>query len=293
MRHFLLILAVLCSMSFNVAVAAISDGLIGHYEFTGDANDSSGNSNNGTIIGSPELVSDRFGTPNSAYHFSEGINRIFLSNLPVDVNAGGDNTVSFWMKWDGTFYSPSDVGAFPFAWGGWAGSADGAHGTVYLTGNQSWYPSDVETRLGLNGLAGHGETWGVSNPLGIEDWMQVVAVFENSNDIRDGHLFINGHQVASDLFSAPGSTLVPSWAGPNPAIGGLNVSTPQYQFIGAIDDVRIYNRSLSGDEVAELYSTESRTATVPETLSPLFTVMVLMGVIALSRFVNDGRRSVP
>ena len=40
--------------------------------------------------------------------------------------------------------------------------------------------------------------------------------------------------------------------------GGLqNFNQAQQRLIGAIDDVRIYNRALSGEEVLELYQIES------------------------------------
>ena len=45
-------------------------GLIALYEFTGNADDGSGNGNNGTIHGGVTLCNDRFGNPNMAYHFN-------------------------------------------------------------------------------------------------------------------------------------------------------------------------------------------------------------------------------
>jgi hypothetical protein len=262
-------------IALNVDATAIDEGLIAFYPFSGDASDQSGNAHHGAIVGSPQLTTDRFGNANKAYHFSEGINRVLLSNLPVNLAGGAANTVSFWMKWDGTFYSSTDVGALPFVWG----NSDGAHGSVYLTGNQSWYPADVQTRLGLNGLAGHGETWGVSNSTESSEWMQIVAVFKNSGDIREGKLFINGQPTAEDWFSL--ATPVTSWAGPNPSIGGLNFESSQYQFIGSLDDVRIWSRALTDEDVATLYATE--TVNVPDSALTGTTLLVALGIVALHR----------
>ncbi len=46
----------------------LSEALVAHYTFTGNANDSSGHGNNGTVRGAVP-ISDRFGNPNSAYFF--------------------------------------------------------------------------------------------------------------------------------------------------------------------------------------------------------------------------------
>jgi hypothetical protein len=46
-----------------------SNGLIGWYPFTGNANDSSGNGNHAAVNGAV-LASDRFGNPNAAYSFN-------------------------------------------------------------------------------------------------------------------------------------------------------------------------------------------------------------------------------
>ncbi|CAN5664572.1 hypothetical protein BH11BAC1_BH11BAC1_00100 [soil metagenome] len=45
-----------------------NNGLVAWYPFTGNANDSSGNANDGTVYNAV-LTADRFGTSNSAYHF--------------------------------------------------------------------------------------------------------------------------------------------------------------------------------------------------------------------------------
>ena len=68
--------------------------------FTGNANDISGNSNNGTVNGAT-LTTDRFGSPNKAYAFGTnmGISISSFSALaPTD-----ELTVSMWAKtWNNT-----------------------------------------------------------------------------------------------------------------------------------------------------------------------------------------------
>ncbi len=47
----------------------VNVGLVAYYPFNGNANDSSGNNHNGILVNGPALTADRFGNPNSAYHF--------------------------------------------------------------------------------------------------------------------------------------------------------------------------------------------------------------------------------
>ena len=46
----------------------IDSGLVAHYPFNGNANDESGNGNDGTVNGAT-LTTDRFGNANKAYSF--------------------------------------------------------------------------------------------------------------------------------------------------------------------------------------------------------------------------------
>ena len=64
------------------AVPVITNGLVAAYEVDGDADDVSGNGNNGGVLGAT-LTADRFGNLDSAYSFSQlaarvEINPVFL-----------------------------------------------------------------------------------------------------------------------------------------------------------------------------------------------------------------------
>ncbi len=68
-----------------------TNGLIGYWPFTGNANDLSGNGNNGVVNGAT-LTSDRFGNVNAAYNYN-GNNNI-IANFPSAII--GDWTISAW-----------------------------------------------------------------------------------------------------------------------------------------------------------------------------------------------------
>ena len=70
-----------------------SDGLVGYWPFTGNANDASGNGNNGTVNGAT-LTTDRFGNANSAYSF-DGNDRINLSL--IDLSSYNQMSMDIWI----------------------------------------------------------------------------------------------------------------------------------------------------------------------------------------------------
>lgn len=73
-----------------------TNGLVAYWSFNGNANDESGNGNNGTVNG-PTQTTDRFGNSNSAYNF-DGINDYIMINNVVG-NFGVSNfTISVWYN---------------------------------------------------------------------------------------------------------------------------------------------------------------------------------------------------
>ena len=74
-----------------------TNGLVGWWPFNGNANDESGNGNNGTVNGAT-LTTDRFGNVNKAYSF-DGVNDFLL--IPSDIT---DFSISLWFN----FSAPSN-----------------------------------------------------------------------------------------------------------------------------------------------------------------------------------------
>ena len=63
---------------FASALPPITDGLVGAWEFDGNADDLSGNGNHGSVVGAV-LTTDRFGNANGAYSFAASQARIEVS----------------------------------------------------------------------------------------------------------------------------------------------------------------------------------------------------------------------
>ena len=84
-----------CFMSPPV-LADLNNGLVAHYPFCGNANDASGNGNNGTVHGAI-LTEDRFGNPKSSYSFN-GVDN-FIDVIPsTSLSPSNEVTFTAWVK---------------------------------------------------------------------------------------------------------------------------------------------------------------------------------------------------
>lgn len=75
-----------------------TNGLVGWWPLDGNANDYSGNGNNGNVNGAV-LSPDRFNIPNNSYYFSSSNcgTRIDINNFNYSGNVGAF-AISFWIK---------------------------------------------------------------------------------------------------------------------------------------------------------------------------------------------------
>ena len=74
-----------------------SNGLVAHYTFDGNANDSSGNGNDGILRG-VTLTADRHGNVNGAYHFNGTSSYIEVPDSDSLREVGQTVTVSVWVN---------------------------------------------------------------------------------------------------------------------------------------------------------------------------------------------------
>jgi len=219
----------ICFMvAFSPKVSAdLSSGLVAYYPFNGNANDESGNGHNGTIYGAT-LTADRMGNPNSAFYFngtpSDCINVGPISiSLPV--------TVTLWFN----STTRNDRWNTLFGWNnpnlpGFNGIQIAANGDGKIRARIGSYFS--EDMISTSIVDGDG-TW--------------HSVIINRNLNNEKKLYIDGilELSATDTDSIGGPTNI-MYIGRSFAEGWTN------RFLGIIDDVRVYNRVLSGAEIQEV-----------------------------------------
>ena len=92
---FLICLFCLSQIYAQIPTYVPTNGLVGYWGFNGNANDQSGNSNNGTVNGAT-LTTDRFGNSNSAYNF-DGVND-YIRCINPGPSGSTSRSVCFWMK---------------------------------------------------------------------------------------------------------------------------------------------------------------------------------------------------
>jgi hypothetical protein len=232
-------LAFLFSIIFFPIYAQVNlaSGVVACYSFSGNANDGSGNGNNGTVNG-PTLTQDRFGKSNSAYQFNAGTNNISIPAAPIE--ASRNFSFSVWAY--NTTNPPDGISETIISVGP---SDSGNHYGITLTND---YASAGLTGWTMGGFnqdnTGTAMTTGtVPNPA---NWYHLVMTRDDSGD----KMYINGYLVTTGTNN--GSP--PYYFQNNSCVALLGLRSNDTQpFNGVIDDLIIYNRALSSDEVLKLY----------------------------------------
>ena len=231
-----MILFFLVGMSSTIAQVP-TNGLVGYWPFSGNANDESGYGNNGVVDGAT-LTTDRFGNANSAYYF-DGINDdiIVTNNDQICFSNESDFTIAFWMKTTNTNWVSPISKHYAGYWNGYYFSINNEDGG-YCTddGHIMFY------------VAAGGEGDGCSNnSVNTDEWIFITGVY--NSDANTIKLYVNGDQQ-SDVGSVSGEI-----DNTHDLLIGCGTTT-EYGYIyfkGEIDDIRMYNRVLIEYEIQILY----------------------------------------
>jgi len=98
MHKRVLLPAIIIIVFSNTLLSQIpTNGLVGYWPFSGNANDSSGNNLNGTVNGAI-LTEDRFGNPSSAYSFDGNDDYILVNDDDLLSFPNNEFTFSFWVN---------------------------------------------------------------------------------------------------------------------------------------------------------------------------------------------------
>jgi hypothetical protein len=218
-------------------------GLLGYWKGDGNANDSSGNNKNGTLTGGATANGDP-ATGLTGNSFVLGTNKyvnVALSTAALGWNNGSVNTktVTFWAKGSGyAVTSPRTNGNL-----GNAGTEINSNGSLqfrYNSYGQSPYEYTSVSTATANTSAWNFYALGISIPSGSGNGTAALT-FDVNNVIESKNMSYNGGAASYSLFD-------------NIRIGQYyNYTWSQGYFSGQIDDVRIYNRILSNEELAYLY----------------------------------------
>lgn len=236
-----------CLSSTLIQAQAPTNGLVASYPFNGNANDESGNGNNGVVNGAT-LTSDRFGKANSAYSFDGVSNSI---SLPLNLNGTLINskklTISAFVNTNST------IGGGIFS--NWKASPPtDPTGILFNIGD------GLKLSAATNG--GTGVT--TKNAIAPNQWVHVVAVFDGDmkNALDRMKLYINGVNAVADSGALVYSNRV---IADNIGNTATNTEIARWKsqfnwsgyFKGSLDDIKIYNRALSISEITALYNDDN------------------------------------
>ena len=215
------------------------DGLIAYYPFNGNADDESGNGNDGTVNGAT-LTTDRFGNLNTAYNFN-GVD----NNIVVDYQYGNqyesEYTVAMWVHADSEQELYAKLLCFPQQSDSWE---DPYHNLAinYYNPESGIQQFDIGY---FNDIGFSGNVF--TNEVYPDKWQNLVFTFDNG-EMRlyvDSELMKVGSLPETQLFF------------PNHGFSiGSHSTTPSFDgefFHGIIDDIRIYNRRLDELEITSLF----------------------------------------
>lgn len=214
----------------NSAAAQVNltQGLIAHYPFSGNANDISGNNINGTVTNAT-LTTDRYGNASSAYYFNASNSYIELPFSNLYNFAPQDSfSISVWVLPDQGYSWPAQavVVKAPF------------HSDFTLS---QWnYGSYILNYKAMSGYAYNHVLNGTTTFTSTQCWYNIITTYKNGI----WKLYVNGVLEASD----PSQTKFILQDGFSKIVFGKKGESFGDFYKGKMDDVRLYNRVLTQDE---------------------------------------------
>ena len=223
-----------------------TDGLVGWWPFNGNANDESGNGNNGTVNGAT-LTEDRFGGCSDAYGFNGEQDFIRVENSST-LSIQGSLSISAWVIIpQSTNLQQAQGLVTKWFFSGFNVCNDEEFDSYTLVA----YDADLNGVSNLIGSTNANTTSG-NQVLGTDIqndsiWKHLVFTHDSSSG---GYLYLNGVQIASQTTTGD---ICPST---NPLYFGAdnNNGVVHRFFDGGLDDIGIWNRALTQEEITDLYN---------------------------------------
>ena len=244
----LAILGIFCNSSTAQLPSYLpADGLVGWWPFNGNANDESGNGNDGVVNGAT-LTEDRFGNADKAYHFQNSF--IVCQSPSFTFSETSTYSATTWVRFD----QFPDQGEIIFS------------GTL-AANNFVWLIDTQGPILRYGTAKQQNDTWYVAqypvSALSLDVWYNLTITYMNGNQ----KLYLNGNLIGAAQYSNSNSisTILPLCFG---AVYDNSNNTFAY-FSGDIDDIAVYNRALTEQEIQNLYTGSNETGDTGDGPTPL------------------------
>ncbi len=221
------LLLISISASAQVPSYVPTNGLVGYWPFNGNANDESGNGGNGTVYGAT-LTTDRNNSINKSYNF-DGIDDLIEVAYWNKILGNNSFTLSYWI------YQESNLSCWTVAFGM---SNDGEG---FASGSYNWGNNSIGGQICKYNFISTTNT-----TIELNKWTNVIFKYD-SNILS---IYKNGVFVSSQLVN---------YTTTNISAGSFNIASNVFSeyYNGKIDDIGIWNRALTDQEIITLYNSIS------------------------------------
>jgi len=220
-----------------------TNGLVGWWGFNGNAQDASGNGNHGLINGAT-LTSDRFGNQNGAFFFNGSNNWIEVPD--ASILRPSQITLSVW------FFLPSNASQYGLIT---KTNLQTAQGEQYSLQLNNYVINENRFSLKNGGLCSPGSGWReliVQENNLTNQWQSLIVTYDGTTMkyYRNGILNSVENVIQGGIDNCTG--------------GSLNFGRYWYccnYLHGNLDDIGIWNRALTQQEITDLFQADCPTIT--------------------------------
>ena len=260
MKNKLLLLAMGFALTTQMIIAQVpsyvpTNGLVGYWPFNGNANDESGNGYNGAVNGAAPAI-DRFSDTNSAYSFDGNLS--FIGVPLINLSNNNSITISAWVKpisFSGNFTNHHILR-----------QDDGITGIDWLLSFQD-NGNLLSFGLGIQGQPYDELDIQIQSISYLNSWHHIVATYDGNTKkvYSDGILIGFQNKTGQITYTSPGTFAIGSACAFDFCVEKFN---------GQLDDIGIWNRALTQQEISNLYNSVSS--------NECLTMTINTGVLSIS-----------
>ena len=231
----------------------LNSGLVGYWPFdgktvnwsTGQATDSSGNGNTGTLVNMSTTTSPVIGKIGQALSFNGSTSYVSVpQTTALNFSSTGIYTWSTWLMYSSISGNQCYLSQDPFNATKQTGfnlclqASAGSTADVVICN----YATAVDSVMTCSA--------GLSLGLVKNQWTNIVVIYDGASHWTVYQNGVNKNAMTFSVTSAAVKYFIGAGQKANTSGG---VQSPGAYFSGSIDDVRVYNRALSAAEVKQLY----------------------------------------
>jgi hypothetical protein len=228
--YFYFFLMTYASIYSQIPGYVASNGIVGWWPFNGNADDESGNNNHGTVVNAV-LTNDRFGANNSAYYFSSANCDTYIDAQINTAAVNGAVSITFWALREADGCTSPRIMKFD--------NNDGPGTIVFQWPNDNFGTPPTVGAVTSTSIIGFHPYQAVQDSVWVHFGLTLNAV--------ECKLYQNGQHV----LTVPAGGLV--------TLGGHanfgRMTNPAYDaFNGKLDDIGVWSRDLTQEEISSLYN---------------------------------------